>query len=147
MAFVFLMTLRTLLPIECAPIHARGLEHPYVAIQVINNLHGQHSMIVTCFEGDMMLNGPMDLAHHESFMFSCPRPTIMGVSCKCKITSEVWVEGKEFSAFKYKRDQPFCAEDKCRWLVFNGGIALVDPFEPVKPIMEPIKFYDWDDAM
>ncbi|KAL9669080.1 hypothetical protein QQ045_006621 [Rhodiola kirilowii] len=135
------MTLRTLLPIQCTPIHVPGIERPPVVIQVINIIQHRPSMTVTCFNGDV--NGPMNLDHLELYMFSCPHAT----SCICKLTSPAWEEDKEFFAFKYGRDEPFCTENKCRWFVISIGVALVDSSGPVTPVMKPLRFYNWADAM
>ncbi|KAL9670220.1 hypothetical protein QQ045_007771 [Rhodiola kirilowii] len=145
------MTLRTLLPIECIPIHVPGLEHPIVEIQVLNNLGGHQRITVTCFEGDVILNGPVQLAYHKSHIVLC-RIRIMGVSCRCVVSSKVWIEAKNFSAYKYHRDHHLCVGDKCSWHVFEDGVTLVDPavmnpFVPVHFAQEGIKFYNWDDAM
>ncbi|KAL9669210.1 hypothetical protein QQ045_006753 [Rhodiola kirilowii] len=150
MALVFLMTLCTLLPIECTHIQVPGLEHPIVEIKVTNNVLGHQVMLVTCFEGDVILNEPVHLAYHKSHIVLC-RIRIMGVSCRCEVSSSVWIKAKKFSAYKYHRDHHLCVGDKCNWHVLENGVTLVDPalFNPFAPkhSAQGIKFYNWDDAM
>ncbi|KAL9670968.1 hypothetical protein QQ045_008531 [Rhodiola kirilowii] len=127
------------------------LEHPIVEIKVTNNIRRHQLVTLTCFEGDVILNGPMHLAYHEFHIVLC-RIRIMGVSCRCEVSSSVWIEAKNFSAYKYHRDHHLCVGDKCSWYVRKNGVTLADPaflnrFALLHSAQEGIKFYNWDDAM
>ncbi|KAL9679004.1 hypothetical protein QQ045_016857 [Rhodiola kirilowii] len=141
--FVFLKTLLTLLSIECTPTHELYPTHWEVTIEVINILRDGSPINVICTEGDKRVNNPKRLTHLESFTFRChPRIrlglTIKEVRCSCTIVLLAIGESNSFSAYEYH----LCG-DKCRWLVLDGGVVLVNPTAPVVPSMEIIKHYSW----